>query len=200
MCAHVCVCVPVVLGQGLRPGELYCTSAQASHWAETPWEQSHGAESSPTSQRWRTQPEGQHEISCTEMSSYLIMWTDFIKSRGLKVCSHTSLTSTTCESLSHLLRTVCIRANTCCKTTTTCKTQINFNNKKIIEYTVVTLYSVLAHGCMSIARMTNGYGWVTRQIFPVGPHPLNQQGGGSSYCCEHHVPHCVSQLPNCSVL
>lgn len=78
VCVHMYECVPVVWGQELGPGELYCTSVQASHLAETPWEQSRGAESSPTSQRWRTPPEGRHESRYTEML-YLVMWTDFIK-------------------------------------------------------------------------------------------------------------------------
>ncbi len=90
----MCICVyvhmnervPVVWGRGPRPGELYCTSAQASHSAETPWEQSHGAESSLTSQRWRTQPEGQHKVSFTYITTHWTMWTDFLKRGNLKVC------------------------------------------------------------------------------------------------------------------
>lgn len=38
------------------------------------------------------------------------------------------LTSTTCESVSHLLRTVCMRAKTCCRTTTTWDTFNHTNN------------------------------------------------------------------------
>lgn len=106
-------CVPVVWGQVLRPAELYCTSVQAFHWAEKPWEQSHAAESSLTSQRWHTLPTGHKNVYTLKCAQYKHI-TGYYENNWL-----TQHTSTTCESLSHLLSTVWIRAKTCCKTTTT---------------------------------------------------------------------------------
>lgn len=56
-------------------------------------------------------------ISLSKMSSKTNVRQVSFKRKTMCTCRH--LTSTTCESLSHLLSTVCIRANTCCKTTTT---------------------------------------------------------------------------------
>lgn len=66
---HISQRVPVVWDPELRPGELYCTSAQASHWAGKPWGQSRVSGSSLTSQRWRTQPEGEQAVSCTAFNN-----------------------------------------------------------------------------------------------------------------------------------
>lgn len=68
---HIFQRVPVVWDPEQRPGELYCTSAQASHLAGKPWGQSRVSGSSLTSQRWRTQPEGEQAVSCTAMQQPL---------------------------------------------------------------------------------------------------------------------------------
>lgn len=56
--------IPVVSGQELMPGELYCTSGQASHLAETPWGQSHAGGSSQISRRWHTPPVKHQRLRC----------------------------------------------------------------------------------------------------------------------------------------
>lgn len=77
-------------------------------------------------------------------------------------CTCWRRTSTTCESLSHLLRTVCIRANTCCKTTTTWRTM----NRKHSNEQDVALHISIIHGCMPTSRITNS--WMTGHSFPIG--------------------------------
>lgn len=105
---------------------------------------------------------------------------DHDKPSYLIICATTSRTSwcgcvwptsTTWESLSHLLRTVCMRANTCCRTTTTWKTQSHFVLKKNKEHKEIhkQLQRRLAfmHDFMAISKVIY-CAWVTGSKFPVG--------------------------------
>lgn len=70
-------------------------------------------------------------LKCHVLLCGLISFKEQKTNRVLPVrgCTWRRLTSTTCESFSHLPSTVCMRANTCCKTTTTWKHKVKRSNR-----------------------------------------------------------------------
>lgn len=178
-CVYINGCVPVVWDQGLRPGESYCTSAQASHWAETPWEQSHGATSSLTSQRWHTPPAEQDEISFPGMSLQYIcrLFMDHVlqKQKFHNVGANAPMTDLynlrVIQPLAEhrlyegkdLLQNHHHLANT--------NRSLHINRMKKEHKVINKKTNKTLTFCtwfMPISRITYDYGWVTGHNFPVG--------------------------------